>query len=149
MFLNFRAIHDKTESHLCSFCGKNFNMKKNLRAHIAAIHEKKDYPCIVPGCDEGPFQSAFLLKVHTNLKHEGKKFECDQCKMEFKAKSSLARHMLFIHEGKVKSKFRCTLCDMQFAHKETLRKHTETVRTFKIFFELFFEIFVYFALQKE
>ena len=62
-------------------------MKKNLRAHIAAIHEKKEYPCVQPGCEE-VFQSAFLLKVHTNLKHEGKKFECAQCKMEFKAKSS-------------------------------------------------------------
>ena len=46
---------------------------------------------------------------------------------KFQAKSSLARHIQFLHEGKTKSKFRCTLCDMQFAHKETLRKHTETV----------------------
>ena len=47
--------------------------------------------------------------------------------LKFQAKSSLARHIQFLHEGKVKSKFRCSLCDMQFAHKETLRKHTETV----------------------
>ena len=100
-------------------------MKKNLRAHIA-IHERKEYPCPVPGCGE-IFQSAFLMKAHNNLKHAGVKFECTSCKMEFKAKSSLARHIQFLHEGKVKSKFRCSLCDMQFAHKETLRKHTETV----------------------
>ena len=82
-FLIFRAVHNKTESHLCSFCGKNFNMKKNLRAHIAAIHERKEYPCPVPGCGE-IFQSAFLMKAHNNLKHAGVKFECTSCKMEFK-----------------------------------------------------------------
>ena len=78
----FRAVHNKTESHLCSFCGKNFNMKKNLRAHIAAIHERKEYPCPVPGCGE-IFQSAFLMKAHNNLKHAGVKFECTSCRMEF------------------------------------------------------------------
>ena len=102
-------------------------MKKNLTAHILDIYEKKVYLCQRLGCDEGPFQSAYLLKVHTNLKHEGKKLECDQCKMEFNARSSLQRHILFIHEGKVYKKFRCTLCGMQFGHKETLRKHTELV----------------------
>ena len=102
-------------------------MKKKLTAHIIGIYEKKVYLCQQPGCDEGPFQSAYLLKVHTNFKHEGKKLECDQCKMEFNARSSLKRHMLFIHEGKVKSKLSCTLCDMQCAHRETLRKHKELV----------------------
>ena len=111
-------------------------MKKNLRAHIAAIHERKEYPCPVPGCGE-IFQSAFLMKAHNNLKHAGVKFECTACKMEFKAKSSLARHIQFLHEGKVKQKFRCSLCDMQFAHKETLRKHTETVCTFYFIYYFF------------
>ena len=67
----------------CSFCGKNFNMKKNLRAHIAAIHERKEYPCPVPVCGE-IFQSTFFMKAHNNLKYSGVKFEFNFTRSKFK-----------------------------------------------------------------
>ena len=63
-------------------------MKKNLRAHIAAIHERKEYPCPVPGCGE-IFQSAFL-KAHNNLKYSGVRFEFYFTRSKFKFNAGIS-----------------------------------------------------------
>ena len=64
--------HDKIKEHQCTYCGKSFFEQKNLKKHIASVHEgKKDY-------------------------------NCDICGRAFAAKCNLYRHKKIIHEKNVK-----------------------------------------------
>jgi len=90
-------VHEKRNPQLCTLCGKSFQSASNLRKHVEAVHEKKQFECIE--CQE-IFKSEFTYKQHMAYKHEGKEmFKCDICNVELKTKFSLKNHIAFMHEG--------------------------------------------------
>ncbi len=51
-------------------------------------------------------------------------FKCDKCKVTYKHKESLVRHIK--DECGVKSRVKCTICFQQLAKKDSLRQHMMT-----------------------
>ena len=110
-----------------ALCGKSFQSASNLRKHVEAVHEKKEFECTE--CNEN-FKSEYTYKQHMAFKHEGKEmYKCEMCKVELKSKFSLKNHMAFMHEGQEKKKYDCSACGAIFKQKSTLMKHIETTRS--------------------
>ena len=56
-------------------------------------------------------------------KHEGVKYNCDQCDEEFTEQGNLKRHKLTKHEG---IRYDCDQCEARFYDQNTLKKHQLT-----------------------
>ena len=63
-------------------------------------------------CDQCPLQTTTqgnnYLKRHKEIKHDGLKYQCDQCSNCYTEKRKLDRRMKSIHEGVT---YRCEYCD--------------------------------------
>ena len=57
----------KEEPHVCELCGKGFSRLSHVRAHVAAVHERKE--------------------LH----------ECEHCKKSFSNKSNMKAHIKGAH----------------------------------------------------
>ena len=55
------------EELTCPTCGKVFRLIKTMREHLAT--HKGPYPCLVEGCDDGPFSLLKHLNRHLAVKH--------------------------------------------------------------------------------
>ena len=70
MVAHLKAKHGPppTQEELtCPTCGKLFKVLKTMREHLA-VH-KGPYPCLVEGCDEGPYSLPKRLNRHLADKH--------------------------------------------------------------------------------
>ena len=56
-------------------------------------------------------------------KHEGVKYNCDQCDAEFSEQGNLKRHKLTKHDG---IRYDCNQCEARFYDQNTLKKHQLT-----------------------
>ena len=63
------------------------------------------------------------LKRHKITKHEGVKYNCDQCDEEFTEMGNLKRHKLTKHDG---IRYDCDQCEARFYDQDTLKKHKLT-----------------------
>ena len=80
-------VHEKIKPHLCNLCGRSFGCKTNLRKHIEAVHDRKEYFCEY--CTEA-FKTEYLYKHHKAEVHEGKgPVKCPLCEAELKSKQTL------------------------------------------------------------
>jgi len=95
--------------------------KKNLKKHVALVHEGNLYNC--DQCNSKFTQKA-SLKRHFSSVHEGILYNCDQCNLTFTLKKSLKRHVLEIHEGIT---YNCDQCNFKFGRKESLTMHISLV----------------------
>ena len=82
---NFQTSQTKrvVDKHLkCQICDSSLKSKRNLKNHIASVHErKKPFKCII--CDTS-FTTKQSLKNHIASVHEGKKpFQCNICDANF------------------------------------------------------------------
>ena len=114
-------------------CGKEFNRKAGLKAHVENIQKGIKIKCDFCGKD---YNSKGYLKVHIDIMHKGlSKFEnqqvnviqCKDCDSVFTGKnirqceSNLKIHIKSVHEGE--RNFSCTMCDKTFWHQWHLRRH--------------------------
>ena len=124
----------KQEENRVHIVMKKFKQKKNLRAHLASIHdvdrmkekyceesEKTVFKC--PDCDS-TFVYKKNLTAHTRAKHENKAstFECVECESKFSNKRTLVEHVKRKH-GTQKAKYTCSVCGKEFNQKKILTKH--------------------------
>ena len=60
--------------------------------------------------------------------HEGKKlFKCESCNYSCATKSSMNRHVVFVHEKNGKKSFKCEICEFTFCHSGKLKNHVAIV----------------------
>uniref|UniRef100_A0AAQ4QES1 C2H2-type domain-containing protein n=1 Tax=Gasterosteus aculeatus aculeatus TaxID=481459 RepID=A0AAQ4QES1_GASAC len=108
---------DKT--FLCETCGKYFQHKKSLLAHVKRFHSV-DQPYVCNTCgkrfmDKSPFE------LHKRVHSDEKPFSCQICGKYFKFSNGLKFHME-THTGE--RPFSCNTCGKTFTLKSHLTFHT-------------------------
>lgn len=112
-----QSIHENV-TYPCKLCNMIFKGNTSLKDHILVVHEKKGQKCsecdyrarnnanlkihydsvhrrlMNYSCDKCIFQTANpkTLKQHISAKHEGAKFDCDQCDLIVSTVDGLRRH---------------------------------------------------------
>nr|XP_040050654.1 zinc finger protein 239-like isoform X1 [Gasterosteus aculeatus aculeatus] len=107
---------DKT--FLCKKCGKYFQHKKTLYAHMKRSHNVQPYVC--NACGRRYFDKS-TFEIHKKV-HE-KTFSCKTCGKHFKFNKGLKVHMQ-THTGE--RPYSCNTCGKTFTRKSHLRSHTRT-----------------------
>ena len=89
-------IHGRSESLVCSDCGKLFSSSKQIKNHKYNVHPKiKDkYEC--EQCLQ-KFPYAHVLDKHKVRNHSGERFVCSNCNKSFTLRSNLLKHVKIFH----------------------------------------------------
>ena len=109
-----RKVTDKG----CSFCGKEFASKVDLKNHITTEHKEKRYEC--SKCEASYLNKISLLK-HIEQVHEGKKHQCPTCGEVFDSMYRYETHIAVKHDES--RLFKCSLCKSAYAERSSLKKH--------------------------
>ena len=149
---NSQFSQEKLQEPLsCNMCNQTFTRKRNLKRHIAIVHEgSKNYKC--NKCDEAfadasklrkhkksihniepekptPFNdkgSSFDMKDHVMIVNEGiKTYQCGICSKKLKSSSKLKVHVITVHEGL--KNYKCEECNKCFGTQGVLTTHIERV----------------------
>ena len=130
-------VHERNVTDLgCSFCGKEFTSKQEVKNHILTDHKEKKYEC--SKC-EASYRSEMSLQYHIESVHEKKKpHKCSICDASFAAKHALASHVKVVHD-KLKL-FSCSLCNHDFSRNYHLKTHMAQVHKTKQEIDLLFYI---------
>ena len=119
---NFTAHERKVTDLGCSFCGKEFDEKEELKNHILKAHKDKKYQC--SEC-EASYLSRISLQTHIEQVHERKKHQCSTCGEVFESMARLETHTALHHD---KSKlFKCPTCSATYTRRLTLNHHIASV----------------------
>ena len=112
--------------HQCHICDATFVEYRNLKNHIAFVHERDKQ--ILHKCDvcKNDFLSRSDLKRHVLRVHEKEKpWKCGVCDKDFADKPSLVRHKSRVHDGI--RPFSCSSCQSSFFNQSSLLRHFEAV----------------------
>ena len=111
--------HERKVTELgCSYCGKEFASKMDLKNHISTEHKDKRYEC--SKCDAS-YLNQMSLVLHIEQVHEGKKHQCTTCGEIFDTVIRLETHITFKHdEGKL---FKCKSCKAVYTTNKKLEAH--------------------------
>ena len=117
--LDVHDIHTMQSEFMCSYCGKNFKSKHQMKDHTATHTGNFKYVCPHEGCKKG-FMSNFQYQQHLRI-HKGEKpYLCTFCGLSFHFKNSWKNHVAN-HTGKFN--FFCSVCEKGFAIKSALDFH--------------------------
>lgn len=110
----------------CTYCFKHFHSRKQMKEHVAVIHEKKEKSIMCEDCPS-KFMSTKSLEYHKGMFHSEtkEKVKCEVCDALFSHNISLLRHEK-IHQ-EVKPTFECKVCHKTFQRKDSMTKHTKRV----------------------
>ena len=102
----------------CSYCGKEFASKMDLKNHITTEHKEKRYEC--SKCEASYLNQTTLLS-HIEQVHEGKKHQCTTCGEIFETMNRLETHIAVKHD---RSKlFECSSCKAVYTTNRKLKDH--------------------------
>ena len=118
------AIHQT--SFICSLCNVKVTNKKDLKAHIASVHEdRKPYLCPIKNCNS-TFPDNKKLNRHIKTIHDEKKnLRCHTFDAEFVKKAELKDNQATVHDGG--KPFKCDLCGKRFDSRGNLMLHIKTI----------------------
>ena len=119
---NFNPQYWLTEEH--NQCEAKFTQQTRLKEHIQFKHEGISHKCCFSDC-ESEFPTKHLLDVHME-KHEGIKYACNECGLQYSSQGYLKTHYKSKHEGLV---FKCTFagCQSEFSSNAGLNRHLRTL----------------------
>ena len=124
--VHIEAVHNKERKYQCDQCLKKFNRKRTLNVHIEAVHNKEK----TNHCNQclKNFSRNYALSVHIQSVHNKEKpYECDQCLNKFGSKIGLSLHVKTVHNKE--RKFQCDQCQKMFSRMYCLRMHIKTVHS--------------------
>ena len=114
----FNRHERKVTDNGCSFCGKEFANKMDLKNHIDIEHKEKKYECAK--CDASYLHQRTHMD-HIEQVHEGKKHQCTTCGEIFESIGRLETHIAFKHD---RSKlFECPSCKNVYTTNKKLKDH--------------------------
>ena len=121
------TVHETT--FICSLCNVKIFTKKDLKAHIATVHEgTKPYLCTIRNCNS-TFKEKKNLNKHIKTIHEGKKdFKCQTLKTKLVKKVELKNNQAVVHDLSD-----VIFCEKLFATKGNLIKEIKTINKRKLF----------------
>lgn len=103
---------------ICETCGKQFNKRSLLYAHMRAVHNKRKYQCTE--CPRS-FSRKSRLEDH-KLKHLGiRQFECSFCDRKYSSQQGLKNHVDDYHNHDLP--YVCDKCGKAFSKESKLRHH--------------------------
>ena len=86
---------------------------------------KREDGKVVCSCDQCEYTgSSAALSYHKQSKHEGIRFQCDQCAYIATRQSSLIRHKKSVHEGFL---YPCNKCNYAATYLANLKQHKASV----------------------
>jgi KRAB domain-containing zinc finger protein len=100
-----KYAHSKERNEQCTYCDEKFKQKRDLRLHLASIHdvdqsrEKYGEPCEKEVFKCGNCESTFgykkNLNAHIRTKHKAsvERFKCEECQSDFRDKRTLVDHV--------------------------------------------------------
>nr|XP_040044137.1 zinc finger protein OZF-like [Gasterosteus aculeatus aculeatus] len=103
---------------LCRDCGKSFQLKNSLFAHVRRTH-RVDQPYVCNTCGKR-FPHESIFKAHKRVHSDEKPFSCEPCGKEFKYNSDLKAHMS-VHTGE--RPYSCLTCGKTFSRPSNLKSH--------------------------
>ena len=114
------STHSREKTFNCQLCGRKFNLKCLLYAHLRT-HTVKKFFCSI--CQKG-FVSKDHLFNHIHTHAIVTSFPCNACKMTFSDESSLEKH-IFIHSAikHCMKSFKCEMCQKVLSSKQALKFH--------------------------
>ena len=104
--VHMKYAHNNEKLESCSQCDATFKQKKNLRAHLANIH------------DIDQMRERYCEEKNKDI------FKCEQCESEFAYKKTLMFHIKSKHEGNY-SVYECDICHSKYSNKQNLAKHVK------------------------
>jgi len=114
----------------CPLCSKPLTSRRNLRSHMAYLHNAEGSPHVCQECGKA-FPTLQSLRKHHDSRHVGlKQFKCDQCPKEYGTKQMLKDHLDSKHTD---IKYPCATCGKSFGSKSLLRGHETIHSDFKKF----------------
>ncbi|KAL1005165.1 hypothetical protein UPYG_G00055430 [Umbra pygmaea] len=87
---------NKTSSHICDHCGKDFVSSTNLKTHLLYLSGEKPHVCSL--CGKGFVQTS-CLKRHLRTHTGEKPYVCSHCGKAWSDSGNLKRHIRKIHPG--------------------------------------------------
>ena len=121
------AVHETT--FVCSLCNVKIFTKKDLKTHIALVHEgTKPYSCSIRNCNS-TFKEKKNLNKHLKTIHEAKKnFKCQIFDTKLVKKVELKNNLATVHDLSD-----VIFCEKLFSAKGKLTKGIKKIHDRKIF----------------
>lgn len=116
-----RIVPTQGEKFPCGICGKSFDLKRNLNAHLQTHSDEKPHECQI--CHK-KFKRPHEVKQHQIVHSLDKKFTCDICGKTFRAKTHIARHLTEVHRD---NQLSCDICNRLLKNKHSLQNHLQIV----------------------
>ena len=101
-----KYAHSKERHEECTYCNEKFKQKRDLRLHLASIHDVDK--------SREKYGESWEKEV----------FKCEHCESTFSYKKNLNAHIRTKHSAKVE-RFKCEECQSDFLYKQTLVDHVK------------------------
>ena len=128
---------------MCTICGKTLRRKRNLKRHIAKIHDPNrivkpvintlSVPIKCTDCGK-EYSARNKLAEHMRNKHglsrnAGPLFNCTECEFTHYSESRVKAHITVNHLAMKNNSFNCSVCKISYQSASGLQKHNRMVHS--------------------
>lgn len=121
--IHHNRTHLDIKEFVCSYCGRSFKTKDQLKCHTYSHTGEKPFKCSFDGCTKS-FRTRSNRETHFRTHAEEKPMKCsvEGCGRRFNYVIDLRRHKYRSHRIFVK-KYPCPICNEMFPENSFLKSH--------------------------